>query len=168
MHEIIVHKSCTQTNLCSLNSCLCKQYMYCQGWMKRAKVGSHTLLGHHISGKIPREMVSYQPLKNWTSHTRTTMNSLLTWWTFRVNSIFGAESVSSGSLRTSCVQPGMPKVPKIRSLYIFVISSEKHGEKLIFCLQINTKVFYKLIGSLWVRVDRHAQSTQNNKFTISL
>ena len=34
-----------------------------------------------------------------------------------------------------CKQPGMPKVPKIRSLYIFAI---------------NTKVFYKLIVSLCV------------------
>ena len=42
------------------------------------------------------------------------------------------------------------------------------GLKLIFCLQIKTKVFCKLIVSLWVWVARHAQSTQNNKFTISL
>ena len=40
--------------------------------------------------------------------------------------------------------------------------------KLNFCLQINTKVFYKAIISLWVCVTRHAQSTQNNKFAISL
>ena len=40
--------------------------------------------------------------------------------------------------------------------------------KLNFCLQINTKVFYKLIVSLWVSVARHAQIIQNNKFTISL
>ena len=40
--------------------------------------------------------------------------------------------------------------------------------KLIFCLQINTKVFYKFIVSLWMCVARHAQSTQNNKFAISL
>ena len=39
--------------------------------------------------------------------------------------------------------------------------------KLTFCLQINTKVFYKIV-SLWVCVARHAQSTENNKFTISL
>ena len=39
--------------------------------------------------------------------------------------------------------------------------------KLIFCLQINTKNFYKLIVSLWVCIDRHAQSTENNKLTIS-
>ena len=38
---------------------------------------------------------------------------------------------------------------------------------MIFCRQINTKMFYKLI-SLWVWLARHAQSTQNNKFTISL
>ena len=39
--------------------------------------------------------------------------------------------------------------------------------KLIFCQRINTKVFYKLIVSLWFWVARHAQRTRN-KFTISL
>ena len=66
----------------------------------------------------------------------------------------------------------MLKVPKIRSLHIFAISPEKHGVesgvKLIFCLQINTNVFYKLLLSLWVCLARHAQTTQNNKFAISL
>ena len=38
------------------------------------------------------------------------------------------------------------------------------GVKWIFCLQINTKVFFKLTVLLWVSVSRHAQSTQ----TISL
>ena len=40
--------------------------------------------------------------------------------------------------------------------------------KLIFCLQINTDIFYKLIVSVRVCVARHAQSTQNNKFAISV
>ena len=40
--------------------------------------------------------------------------------------------------------------------------------ELMFCLQINTKVFYKLIVSLWVCVASHARSIRNNKFTISL
>ena len=40
--------------------------------------------------------------------------------------------------------------------------------RLIFCLQINTKIFYELIVSLWLCVVRHAQSTQNNIFAISL
>ena len=39
--------------------------------------------------------------------------------------------------------------------------------KLIFFLQINTKVFYKLIVSLWVCVARDAQSMQNSKVEIS-
>ena len=52
--------------------------------------------------------------------------------------------------------------------YLCNISKETWGVKLIFCLQINTKVFYKLIISLWVYVARHAQNVQNNKFTISL
>ena len=41
------------------------------------------------------------------------------------------------------------------------------GIKLIFCLQVSMKVLYKLIVSLWVCVAKHAQSSQNNMFTIS-
>ena len=52
--------------------------------------------------------------------------------------------------------------------YLFNISIKTWGMKLIFCLQINTKVFYKMIVSLWVCVARHAQSTKNKQFTISL
>ena len=40
--------------------------------------------------------------------------------------------------------------------------------KLIFCLQINAKVFCKLIVSLWVCRARDAQITQNNRLTIPL
>ena len=40
--------------------------------------------------------------------------------------------------------------------------------KLIFCLQLNVKVFYKLIVSSWVYVACHSQSTHNDKFAISL
>ena len=35
-------------------------------------------------------------------------------------------------------------------------------------MQINTKVFSKLLVSLWVCRSGHAQNTQNNKFAISL
>ena len=42
------------------------------------------------------------------------------------------------------------------------------GTKLIFCLQINTNVFYKVLVSPWMFITRLAQSTQNNKFAISL
>ena len=35
--------------------------------------------------------------------------------------------------------------------------------KLIFCLQISTKAFYKLVVSLCVYVARHAQNTQNTQ-----
>ena len=45
---------------------------------------------------------------------------------------------------------------------------EKWMMKFIFCMQINTKVFYKMILSLWVCVSRQVQSTKNNQFTISL
>ena len=40
--------------------------------------------------------------------------------------------------------------------------------KWFFRLQINTKVFYKMILLFWVHVTGLAQSTQNNKFAISL
>ena len=44
------------------------------------------------------------------------------------------------------------------------ISRNKQIMKFI-CIQINTKVFYKLIRSFWVCATRHAQSSQNKKFT---
>ena len=67
------------------------------------------------------------------------------------------------------VYPGMPKIPKIRSLHIFAISPEKHwGWSWFFCLNINKKVFFKLIECYWVCIARLAQSTWNNKFTMSL
>ena len=40
--------------------------------------------------------------------------------------------------------------------------------KLIFYLQISTKVYYKLIVSLWVYIARHAKSSENNKLATSL
>ena len=48
------------------------------------------------------------------------------------------------------------------------ISRKTCAVKFRFCLQTNTKVFYKLIVSLWVCRASHAQNTQNNKFAISL
>ena len=41
------------------------------------------------------------------------------------------------------------------------------GLKWLFCLQINTKVFYKVMV-FWMCLTRLAQSTQNNKFVIYL
>ena len=61
----------------------------------------------------------------------------------------------------------MPKVPKI-SGYLCSISRKVWAMKLIFYLQINTKIFYKLIVSLWLCMARHPQSIQNNNFIISL
>ena len=48
--------------------------------------------------------------------------------------------------------------------YLRNISRKAWSAKLIFCQQMNAKVFYKLIVSLWVYVARLAQSTQ----TVSL
>ena len=36
--------------------------------------------------------------------------------------------------------------------------------KLIFCLQINVKGFFRFLLSFYVNVTRHTQITQNNKF----
>ena len=60
-----------------------------------------------------------------------------------------------------------PKYPKYKVCISLQYLQKSIGLKLIFCLQINTKVFYKLIVPLWVCIARHAQSTQNNKFSIS-
>ena len=65
-----------------------------------------------------------------------------------------------------CVQPGMPKVSKI-SLHIFAYL-QKHGGEVLLAnkdegfLQVDNTV------SLRVCLARHAQSTHNNTFTISL
>ena len=55
-----------------------------------------------------------------------------------------------------------------RVAYIYNISRNAWGMKLIFCLQINMKFFYKLIRSISVCVVRLAQSTQINKILISM
>ena len=52
--------------------------------------------------------------------------------------------------------------------YLHNVSRKNVEMKLIFCLQINTKVFYKLIVSLWVCLAKHAQSTQKNKLAMPL
>ena len=66
-----------------------------------------------------------------------------------------------------CAKPVMSKVFKIRSFHISTISPENHeGWGWIFCLEIKTKVSYKLIISLCVGIASHAQSAQN-KFAIS-
>ena len=57
----------------------------------------------------------------------------------------------------------MSKVPKIVAISLQYLQ-KTWGMKLIFCLQINTKLFYKLVLSFWVCVDRQSESTQNNKF----
>ena len=53
-------------------------------------------------------------------------------------------------------------------LGVINISRKNRRMKLIFWLLINAKVFYNLTISLRLCVARHAQSTQNNKFAISL
>ena len=54
------------------------------------------------------------------------------------------------------------------SLYLCSFSRKAWGVKLVLCLQIITKIFYKMIVSLWVCIFMHAQSAWDNKFTISL
>ena len=45
------------------------------------------------------------------------------------------------------------------------ISRKKWMMEFIFSIQINREIFYKWILSFWMCVTRHAQSTQNMKFT---
>ena len=56
----------------------------------------------------------------------------------------------------------MPKVPKIDFLQDLL--QKKGGMKLIFCIQINIKLSYKLILLILVDMTRPAQITQNNRF----
>ena len=48
------------------------------------------------------------------------------------------------------------------------ISKKISGIKLIFSLQINIRVSYKLVLLLVMSVTRHVQSTQNSKFVVSM
>ena len=43
--------------------------------------------------------------------------------------------------------------------YIFVIFQERRGMNMIFCVKINVKVFYKVVVSFLLVIERHAQST---------
>ena len=67
----------------------------------------------------------------------------------------------------------IPKVPKLASLQcLYNISKKKLEIKLIF-LQVDfnpfgIKVFYKVILSLLMGMIKYSQSTQSNKFAISL
>ena len=54
---------------------------------------------------------------------------------------------------------------KLQDSLIGDISRKKCMMKLIFGLQINIKVFYKLIVPFWMCGARYAQSTQNIKFS---
>ena len=59
----------------------------------------------------------------------------------------------------------MSKVPKITSLqYICNIFWKNGRMKLIFCMQISSKLSYKLILSILLGMAIHAKSSQNNKF----
>ena len=65
--------------------------------------------------------------------------------------------------------PRMPKVPKMISLqYLRNISNRWLGINMICCMKMSIKVFCKLTISFLLVVSRHAQSTQNSKFVISL
>ena len=64
---------------------------------------------------------------------------------------------------SKCCQP-----MKLHDCLKFNILRKKWMIKFIFGMHINIEVFYKLIVSFRVCVNRHAQSTQNNKFSISL
>ena len=52
--------------------------------------------------------------------------------------------------------------------YLCNISRKTLRMKLIFCLQINVKCFFKVILSFQVCLGRHAQIIKNNKLAISL
>ena len=61
----------------------------------------------------------------------------------------------------------MPKVPKKKKITDLCNSLKKVGNEFIF-LTTNTKIFFKLIASLWVYVTCHSQGILNKKFAIFL
>ena len=60
-----------------------------------------------------------------------------------------------------------PDMDQNKFAYLYNISMKNMELRWFFCLQINTKVFCKVIV-FWVCVTRLAQGTRNNKFAISL
>ena len=113
-----------------------------------------------------------------TRHTQSTQNkfaylsniSRKAWemkliFCLQINTSFlQVDSITLGVFSQAC-----PKYPKQQVYNIFAISQrECEGMKLIFCLLINLKGFFKVILSFKVCVARHAQFDQNNKFAISL
>ena len=79
-------------------------------------------------------------------------NEVYFWHADKHQSFLQVGSIVLGVRNQAC-----PNYPK--NVYLWNISRKMWPMKLIFCLQINTEVFYKLIVSLWVCVARHAQST---------
>ena len=78
--------------------------------------------------------------------------------------------ISSTSLILSfwvCVIRHTQNIKSKKFAYLCNVLRKACWMKLIFCVQINTKVLYKLIVSLWLCIARQAQGAQN-KFTTSL
>ena len=76
-------------------------------------------------------------------------------------SFLQVDSITFGVLSQTC-----PKYPKQLVQYCN-ISRKTWRMKLMFCLQINVKAFFKLILSYQVCVARYAQVIQNSKFAIT-
>ena len=76
-------------------------------------------------------------------------------------SFLQVDSITFGVLSQTC-----PKYPKQLVQYCN-ISRKTSRMKLMFCLQINVKAFFKLILSYQVCVVRYAQVIQNDKFAIT-
>ena len=81
--------------------------------------------------------------------------------------VFGMQANKLKISIWSCVTRHTRSTTNKKCAYVWNISRKSWAMKLIFCLQINTKVLYKFIVSLWMYVSRHTQSTQNNKSTTS-
>ena len=62
----------------------------------------------------------------------------------------------------------MLSASQIAGFFMRKISKNKWEIELTFGIEINIKVSYKLILSFLVGLARHAQSTQDNRFAISL
>ena len=63
-------------------------------------------------------------------------------------------------------RPNCSWTVRLQDSVIGNISRKKWGIKLIFCMEIIIKVFFKLILSFLLVIVRYTQSTQNNNFAI--
>ena len=95
-------------------------------------------------------------------HKKEVNDEVYFWHADKHQGLLQGDTIILGEGNQACTQSTQNKFA-----YLCNISIKSWEMELIFRLQINPKVFCKIIVSLWVYIARQAQSTKNNQFTRS-